>query len=199
MSRKFTGSQAGQDGVRMREDDGNPDAHGVSEVIVTNGTLTALGNGIVELSTGGGGGGTTGATGPPGATGQAFLTVSDVSGNTGPYSGITTLKFDDTTGLDIAPTAANEVTVSIGSHWYSILVDGQTTLTPSGAQNIEFIAGTGMQIITDNTSNPVSYSMECYWKCRCYGRRWSNWSERANWGARNNRSEGNYGGAGNYW
>ena len=60
MSRKFTGSQAGQDGVRMREDDGNPDAHGVSEVIVTNGTLTALGNGIVELSTGGGGGGTTG-------------------------------------------------------------------------------------------------------------------------------------------
>ena len=56
MSRKFTGSQAGQDGVRMREDDGNPDAHGVSEVIVTNGTLTALGNGIVELSTGGGGG-----------------------------------------------------------------------------------------------------------------------------------------------
>jgi hypothetical protein len=38
----------------MREDDGNPDAHGVSEVIVTNGTLTALGNGIVELSTGGG-------------------------------------------------------------------------------------------------------------------------------------------------
>ena len=79
-----------------------------------------------------------------GATGPAFLTVADVSGNTGPYSGITTLKFDDTTGLDIAPTAANEVTVSIGSHWYSILVDGQTTLTPSGAQNIEFIAGTGM-------------------------------------------------------
>ena len=147
MSRKFTGSQAGQDGVRMREDDGNPDAHGVSEVIVTNGTLTALGNGIVELSTGGGGGGT-GPQGATGATGPAFLDVSDVSGNTGPYSGITLLKFDDTTGLDIAPTGAGEVTVSIGSHWYSILVDGQTTLTPSGAQNIEFIAGTGMQIIT---------------------------------------------------
>ena len=96
MSRKFSGSQSGQDGVRFLEQDGNPDAHGVSEVIVTNGTLTALGNGIIELGTGGGGGG---STGPQGATGPAFLNVSDVSGNTGPYSGITLLKFDDTSGI----------------------------------------------------------------------------------------------------
>jgi hypothetical protein len=75
MSRKFSGSQSGQDGVRFLEQDGNPDAHGVSEVIVTNGTLTALGNGIIELGTGGGGGG---STGPQGATGPAFLNVSDV-------------------------------------------------------------------------------------------------------------------------
>ena len=78
MSRKFSGSQSGQDGVRFLEQDGNPDAHGVSEVIVTNGTLTALGNGIIELGTGGGGGG---STGPQGATGPAFLNVSDVVGS----------------------------------------------------------------------------------------------------------------------
>ena len=155
MSRRFTGSQSGQDGMRFLDQDGNPDAHGVSEVRVTDGTMTPLGNGIINLTTGGGGGGT-GPQGATGATGPAFLSVSDVSGNTGPYSGITTLKFDDTTGLDIAPTGANEVTISIGSHWYSILVDGQTTLTPSAAENIEFISGTGMQIITDNASSPVS-------------------------------------------
>lgn len=57
MGNRYSGSQSGQEGVRFLESDGNPDAHGVSEVRVTNGSLTALGNGVVELTTGGGGGG----------------------------------------------------------------------------------------------------------------------------------------------
>ena len=59
-------------------------------------------------------------------------------------------------GFTLTNDGGGQVTVGLGSHWYSIFVSGQTTLTPSGQQNIEFVAGTNLSITTDNTTNPVS-------------------------------------------
>jgi trimeric autotransporter adhesin len=55
MANIYTGSVGA--GLRIREVDNNPDVFGVKEIIVSNGTLTDDGTGIVTITTGGGGGG----------------------------------------------------------------------------------------------------------------------------------------------
>jgi len=64
---KYTGSNEGVEGLRMRDQDGNPNVAPVTEIRVTNGTLTDDGNGVVSLQTGGGGGGGGTSSGPAGA------------------------------------------------------------------------------------------------------------------------------------
>ena len=66
MATKYTGSNAGVEGLRIRDQDGNPNVSPVTEIRVTDGTLTDDGNGVVSLQTGGGGGGGT-SSGPAGA------------------------------------------------------------------------------------------------------------------------------------
>lgn len=66
MATKYTGSNEGVEGLRLRDQDGNPNVAPVTEIRVTNGTLTDDGNGVVSLQTGGGGGGGT-SSGPAGA------------------------------------------------------------------------------------------------------------------------------------
>ena len=56
MTNVYGGNNTGRAGVRIKEADGTPDVTGVSEIIVSNGTLTDNGAGIVTIATGGGGG-----------------------------------------------------------------------------------------------------------------------------------------------
>ncbi len=71
-------------------------------------------------------------------------------------SSVSTVSFDVDSGFTLTDDGGGQVTVGLGSHWYSISVSGQTTLTPSGQENIEFVAGTNMSITTDSGSSPVS-------------------------------------------
>ena len=57
MANIYGGSNTGKAGLNVTETDGTPDVFGVSKIIVSNGTLTDNGGGIVTISTGGGGGG----------------------------------------------------------------------------------------------------------------------------------------------
>jgi len=59
MTNVYGGNNTGRAGVRIKEADGTPDVTGVSEIIVSNGTLTDNGAGIVTIATGGAGGGGT--------------------------------------------------------------------------------------------------------------------------------------------
>lgn len=90
MGNRYSGSQSGQEGVRFLELDGNPDAQGITEVRVTNGSLTALGNGVVELTIGGGGGGIGGTI-----TSEqvAYGTANDTIGGDGNFTYDSTEKF----------------------------------------------------------------------------------------------------------
>jgi len=63
---KYTGSNEGAEGLRVRDQDGTPNVKPVTEIRVTNGTLTEDGNGVISLQTGGGGGGSP-SSGPAGA------------------------------------------------------------------------------------------------------------------------------------
>lgn len=67
MATKYTGSNEGAEGLRVRDQDGTPNVKPVTEIRVTNGTLTDDGNGVISLQTGGGGGGGSPSSGPAGA------------------------------------------------------------------------------------------------------------------------------------
>ena len=51
----FSSSPGANSFIRVKESDGNPDVLKVKTIIVTSGTLTYDGNGVVSLDTGGGG------------------------------------------------------------------------------------------------------------------------------------------------
>lgn len=76
MATKYTGSNEGAEGLRVRDQDGNPNVKPVNEIRVTNGTLTDNGDGVISLQTGGGGGGGGTPSGPAGA-----VQLSDGGGN----------------------------------------------------------------------------------------------------------------------
>ena len=58
MVKKFTGSDTGKSGLQVQEDDGTPHVYGVTDISVSDGTLTDDGGGKVSVTTGGGGGST---------------------------------------------------------------------------------------------------------------------------------------------
>lgn len=57
MANTFGGSNTGKAGLNVTETDGTPSVFGVSKIVVSNGTLTDDGAGVVSITTGGGGGG----------------------------------------------------------------------------------------------------------------------------------------------
>ena len=110
----LTGSNKGIGGLRV--DDGTVDVNGVNWITVSAGTLTDLGNGHVEITTGGGGGGS--------------LTVQLADGSV-VVGGVTDLQFNQADGFTLTDIGGGSALVGLGSHWYSIIVAGQTTLTVS--------------------------------------------------------------------
>jgi len=125
MANAYGGSNTGKAGLRVRETDGSPDVHGVSDIIVSNGTLTDNGNGSVSLTTGGGGGSvsiTADNTGTP------FV---DASVNPSPITGTGTISAD----LNATGTASSSTYLRGDNTWSNlpIISDIHTeTIPPSG-------------------------------------------------------------------
>ena len=83
------------------------------------------------------------------------MTVDNTSGGTSiidPISGVTKLVFDNGTGFNVTDNGNGEAFISLGSAFAPWHVAGKTTLIPDGEEAIEFVAGTGMVIDTDNTT-----------------------------------------------
>ena len=121
LANDYTGDNTG-DAFRleMKEEDGFPDVKGVKTIIVTNGSLSDLGDGTVQLNTGGGGGGTPGGmdtqvqynksgnfAGSPGFT-YDETTQNVFIGNDVDIGGkLTVAGLIDPTGLELDPQASN--------------------------------------------------------------------------------------------
>jgi hypothetical protein len=81
------------------------------------------------------------------------LTVKDVSG-TNVITDVSEIRFDDGTGFNVTDLTGGAVKVSLGSHWKDLLIAGQTTLSPSGEESLQIVAGNNVVITTDSSTTP---------------------------------------------
>jgi len=148
LSNDYTGDNSG-DAFRLEieEEDGFPDVKGVNKIIVSNGSLSDLGDGTVQLSTGGGSGGAGGLTtqvqynkagnfaGNPGFTFDE-TTQNVVIGNDLDIGGkLTVAGLIDPTGLELTPQASNPSnanTLWLDSNNSNKLKQGATNIIQAG-------------------------------------------------------------------
>lgn len=179
MANAYGGSNTGKAGLRVRETDGSPDVHGVSDIIVSNGTLTDNGNGSVSLTTGGGGGSVSITADNTGTTFvDASVSPSPITGTgtisadlnaTGTASSSNYLRGDNTwsniiSGIHTegvaASTTITSITVSVStltssdSITYSLVNNGVPPLAPQPVN-----AGDGL-ITNISTGTPVSFDIQ---------------------------------------
>ena len=120
MANEYTGDNTG-DAFRLEilEEDGFPDVKGVKKIIVSDGSLSDLGDGTVQLATGGGSGGAGGLTtqvqynkngnfaGNPGFTFDEITQSVNVLGNVDIGGKLTVAGLIDPTGLELTPQSSN--------------------------------------------------------------------------------------------
>ena len=97
-------------------------------------------------------------TGQAGGVGAA-LTVKQTQGNGGTVdvsvANVSSLIFDANTGFNVTDNGNGEVFVDLGSSFSPWYVSGQDTLTPTGEEAIEIIAGPGIAITTKATATGI--------------------------------------------
>jgi len=121
LANDYTGDNTG-DAFRLEilEEDGFPDVKGVKKIIVSDGSLSDLGDGTVQLATGGGGSGGAGGlttqvqynkngnfAGNPGFTYDEITQSVNVLGNVDIGGKLTVAGLIDPTGLELDPQASN--------------------------------------------------------------------------------------------
>ena len=146
LSNDYTGDNSG-DAFRLeiKEEDGFPDVKGVTKIIVSDGSLSDLGDGTVQLATGGGSGGAGGLNtqvqynkngnfaGNPGFTFDE-TTQNVVIGNDLDIGGkLTVAGLIDPTGLELVPQATNPGGVLANTLW---LDSNNSDKLKQGATNI---------------------------------------------------------------
>lgn len=98
--------------------------------------------------------------------GSSTITVEQV-GLVNPnetYNNISTIQFDNDTGFDVTPVSAGVVKVSLGSTFKTWNIDNgagpaQPSLVAVGEDTVEFIAGTNIEFVTDNTLGAKSFTI----------------------------------------
>ena len=95
-----------------------------------------------------------------GGGGGTSLTVQTRNGSSGAEgneaTAISKITFNSASGFSVSEPNTGEAFISLGSAFAPWSVSGQTTLTPEGEEEIEFIAGSGITITTNNSSTPKS-------------------------------------------
>jgi len=120
MSNEYTGDNTGDSfRLEIKEEDGFPDVKGVTKIIVSDGSLSDLGDGTVQLATGGGSGGAGGLTtqvqynksgnfaGNPGFTFDEVTQDVSIGNNLDIGGKLTVAGLIDPTGLELAPQSSN--------------------------------------------------------------------------------------------
>jgi len=140
MANAYGGSNTGKAGLRVRETDGSPDVHGVSDIIVSNGTLTDNGNGSVSLTTGGGGGSVSITADN---TGTTFV---DASVNPSTITGTGTISAD----LNATGTASSSNYLRGDNTWSNIISGIHTETIPASGGVSSITVSANISATTDS-------------------------------------------------
>ena len=140
MANAYGGSNTGKAGLRVRETDGSPDVHGVSDIIVSNGTLTDNGNGSVSLTTGGGGGSVSITADN---TGTTFV---DASVNPSTITGTGTISAD----LNATGTASSSTYLRGDNTWSNIISGIHTETIPASGGVSSITVSANISATTDS-------------------------------------------------
>ena len=101
-----------------------------------------------------------GYQGVQGAAGSTTLTVKEVASQGGvanvTVNSVNEIRFNNASGFNVTDEGSGVAFVDLGSTFNPWEVDGQTSLSASGEEPVEFIAGSGIVITTNNTSTPKS-------------------------------------------
>jgi hypothetical protein len=81
------------------------------------------------------------------------LTVKESDGSPS-ISSVDTIEFDQDSGFIVTNPSSGTAKIALGSHWKELYVNGQTTLSPSGQESLELIAGSNVTITTNDSSSP---------------------------------------------
>lgn len=157
MSNFYGGNNTGRAGVRIKEVDGTPDVTGVSEIIVSNGTLTDNGAGTVTLTTGGGGGGS-------GTVTSVSTTLSGIS----IANATTTPAISGTLGVANGGTGATTLDdggILLGSGTGAITAtaqptNGQLVIGSTGADPVLATLTGGTGITVSNSAGGISIAAD---------------------------------------
>ncbi len=139
MANIYTGGNTGKAGLNVTETDGSPDVFGVSKIVVSNGTLTDDGAGVVSISTGGGGGSVSITADN---TGTAFV---DASVSPSPITGTGTISAD----LNATGTASSSNYLR-GDNTWSNIISGIHTETIAGGGGVSSVTVSANISATDS-------------------------------------------------
>jgi len=139
MANAYGGSNTGKAGLRVRETDGSPDVHGVSDIIVSNGTLTDNGNGSVSLTTGGGGSVSITAF-------NSENTFVDASVSPSPITGTGTISAD----LNATGTASSSNYLRGDNTWSNIISGIHTETIPASGGVSSITVSANISATTDS-------------------------------------------------
>ena len=148
-----TGAQGIQGNTGTNGTNGQ-DGIGVSTATVTAGNLIITLTDASQINAGN----VVGPQGPQGIQGPtgsgSTIEVSQISGSNvaNVISSVSALRFDTDTGFNVEDLGSGAVKVSLGSSFKTWTVDGQDSLVAQGEDTVEFVAGTGVIITTQNTA-----------------------------------------------
>lgn len=74
--------------------------------------------------------------------------------NSGTVTNVSTLRFDEDSGLDVVDLGNGEVRIQLNSTFKTWKVSGQSDLVANGLDTVEFVAGPGITINTDPFGSP---------------------------------------------
>lgn len=87
------------------------------------------------------------------------IAQANTSANTEVYTNITTLQFDEDSGFDVTNPETGVAKVAMNSTFKYWQVNGNTQLTASGLDTVNFISGQGITLSANGSTDPQSFTI----------------------------------------
>lgn len=91
------------------------------------------------------------------------ITIEQIDVNGDPvesYTNITTIQFDEDSGFDVLNPSTGTATIKLNSTFKYWEIDGQPGLIANGLDTVNFLTGSGINLVADNTDGAKTFTIE---------------------------------------